>query len=204
MISSITPQVIPVRRHGTLADIFQIYDVTANQTRFAISASGNVGIGTTTPSAKLHVAGDVTVDGNIAAKYQDVAEWVRADASLEPGTVVVIDPAKDDQVLPASRPYDTRVAGVVSSQPGIILGEAGENKAKVAHSGRVKVKVDAQYGPVATGDLIVSSRTPGYAMVSKPIDFNGIPMHRPGTIVGKALEPLKEGKGEILVLVTFQ
>jgi hypothetical protein len=29
-------------------------------------------------------------------------------------------------------------------------------------------------------------------------------MHRPGTLVGKALEPLTEGQGEILVLLTLQ
>ncbi|MBI2988506.1 MAG: hypothetical protein HYY45_17230 [Deltaproteobacteria bacterium] len=91
-----------------------------------------------------------------------------------------------------------------SSQPGIILGEAGEDKVKVAHGGRVKVKADAQFGPISVGDLLVSSETPGYAMRSTPIEMNGIPIHRPGTIVGKALEPLKEGQGEILALLTLQ
>ena len=169
-----------------------------------ITNDGNVGIGTTSPTSKLHVAGDATIDGNIAAKYQDVAEWVRTPVQLAPGTVVVIDPVESNRVLPSSQSYDTRIAGVVSSQPGIILGEAGEDKAKVAHSGRVKVKVDAQFGPISVGDLLVSSATTGYAMRSTPIEMNGISLHRPGTIVGKALEPLKEGEGEILVLLTLQ
>ena len=169
-----------------------------------IGSNGNVGIGTSNPSSKLHVAGDATIDGNIAAKYQDVAEWVRTPAHLAPGTVVVIDPAESNRVLPSSQSYDTRIAGVVSLQPGIILGEAGDDKAKVAHSGRVKVKADAQFGSIQVGDLLVSSATSGHAMVSRPIDFNGISIHRPGTIVGKALEPLKEGQGEILVLLTLQ
>ncbi|MFQ5802401.1 MAG: hypothetical protein ACE5JQ_05840 [Candidatus Methylomirabilales bacterium] len=165
---------------------------------------GNVGIGTASPAAKLHVAGDAQVDGNIAAKYQDVAEWVPASTSLPPGTVVVIDPVEGNRVLLASQPYDTRVAGVVSPRPGILLGEPGDDKVKVAHSGRVKVKADSQYGPIEVGDLLVTSATPGYAMRSKPVDVNGISMHRPGTIVGKALEPLKDGKGEILTLLTLQ
>ncbi|MEK7341133.1 MAG: hypothetical protein AABZ69_02840, partial [Candidatus Binatota bacterium] len=104
----------------------------------------------------------------------------------------------------ASRPYDTGVAGVVSSQPGIILGEAAEDKTKIAHSGRVKVKADAQFGPISVGDLLVSSATSGYAMRSTPIEIVGTHIHRPGTIVGKALEPLKEGQGEILVFLTLQ
>ena len=167
-------------------------------------ATGNVGIGTMSPTARLQVAGDAIVDGNIAAKYQDVAEWVLASSSIDPGTVVVIDPQEINQVQPVSQAYDTRVAGVVSSRPGILLGEAGEDKVKVAHSGRVKVKVDAQYGPIKAGDLLVSSATPGYAMRSTPVDINGILMHRPGTIIGKALEPLADDQGEILVLVTLQ
>jgi len=152
----------------------------------------------------LHVTGNTQIDGNIAAKYQDVAEWVKAAGRLTPGTVVVIDQSQSDQVRESDQQYDTRVAGVVSLAPGILLGEGSEDKAKIAHSGRVKIKVDAKYGPIAMGDLLVSSPTRGYAMASKPIVFGDVSIHRPGTLIGKALEPLTEGQGEILVLLMLQ
>jgi len=169
-----------------------------------VNKSGYVGIGTMAPTAKLHVIGDAIVSGNIAAKYQDVAEWVPTKTALLPGTVVIIDPQATNQVLPAATPYDTRVAGVVSTQPGILLGEAGDDKVKITHSGRVPVKVDASFGPIAAGDLLVTSPTAGHAMRSTPVDLGGVPIHRPGTLVGKALEPLDNGQGEILVLLTLQ
>ena len=66
------------------------------------------------------------------------------------------------------------------------------------------MKVSASYGAIAVGDLLVTSDKPGTAMKSTPVDVSGISMHRPGTIVGKALEPLREGEGEILVLLSLQ
>jgi len=175
-----------------------------NATRLTIASSGNIGIGTSSPAARFHVAGDAQVDGNIAAKYQDVAEWVKAPTSLPPGTVVIIDPRNQNRVVQADEAYDLKVAGVVSDRPGILLGEAGGDKLKVAQSGRVKVKVDATFGPVAAGDLLVTSPNPGYAMRSTPIEVGRAVIHRPGTLLGKALEPLGEGQGEILVLLTLQ
>jgi len=165
---------------------------------------GNVGIGTSFPQAKLHVTGDLRVDGNIAAKYQDVAEWVDSVEPLEAGTIVVIDDSTDNRVAAAAQPYDLRVAGAISASPGVVLGEPGSGRVLVAQSGRVRIKADASYGAIHAGDLLVSSPTKGAAMRSEPVDVGGVKMHRPGTLIGKALEPLDEGIGEILVLLTLQ
>jgi hypothetical protein len=106
--------------------------------------------------------------------------------------------------MSSTRTYDTQVAGVVLVQPGIILGEGGEGKVLVATMGRVRIKVDATRRPVRIGDLLVTSDKNGLAMKSLPIRVAGTLIHRPGTIIGKALEPLAKGRGEILVLLSLQ
>jgi hypothetical protein len=174
--------------------------------RMVIKQSGHIVIGdpTMADTAILNVAGDISVTGNINAKYQDVAEWVSSGARLDAATVVVLDPSRDDQVMPSSRAYDTTVAGVVSSAPGIILGVGGEGKEKIATTGRVKVRVDATRSPIVIGDLLVTSDEPGTAMRSEPIEVGGTKIHRPGTVIGKALQSLPSGRGEILVLLSLQ
>ena len=148
--------------------------------------------------------GDVTVNGNIAAKYQDMAEWVPSRQKLAAGTVVILDPEHSNHVISSASAYDTRVAGVVSARPGLALGEGGEGKVLVATTGRVKVKVDATRAPIRIGDLLVTSDVVGMAMKSDPISVGGRQIHAPGTIIGKALEPLDQGVAEILVLLSMQ
>lgn len=180
-------------------------------------ASGNVGIGTPTPNSnftldvngKTNVTGDLNATGtitggNIVAKYQDVAEWVSSSEQIATGTVVVLDQTKSNQVITSTEAYDMRVAGVVSEQPGIALGESGADKVLVATTGRVLVKVDATNGPIHIGDLLVTSDIPGAAMKSEPFKVGGRLIHTPGTLIGKALEPLQKGSGKILVLLSLQ
>ena len=173
-----------------------------------LDGNGNVGIGmaggTVTNGTKLQVNGNVNVTGNIAAKYQDFAEWVPATVPLTPGTVVVLNTAKSNEVMASAHAYDTAVAGVVSVKPGVILGEGAAYKEQIATSGRVIVRVDATKNPIHVGDLLVTRENAGVAMKSEPVDLGGIKIHRPGTIVGKALQPLEKGEGEILVLLSLQ
>ena len=68
-----------------------------------------------------------------------------------------------------------------------------EHLARVALAGRVPVKVDASYGAIRAGDLLVASATPGHAMRSEQPGM--------GTVIGKAMEALASGQGTIMMMV---
>jgi len=196
----------------------RVLDVKTSHGRaFAVVAGGTHHL--RTPAAKGHsqpcavipgpagaaVAATGAITGaTVNATYQDVAEWVPSTQKLQAGTVVVLDKSETNHVLASTRAYDTKVAGVVSAQPGISLGQGGDGKLLVATTGRVKVRVDATRAPIKVGDLLVTSDVEGVAMKSVEVDLGGVKIHRPGTIIGKALEPLASGTGEILVLLSLQ
>lgn len=188
---------------------YGIYQVSADDSNYF---AGNMSVGTLPAVAgvfALEVNGHANFNGtvtgtNIKAHYQDVAEWVPSTTDLAPGTVVILNREKDNEVMASATSYDTTVAGVVSAAPGLSLGIEGEGKEQIATTGRVKVRVDARVKPIAVGDLLVTSDMPGTAMRSEPMNINGRPFHQPGTIIGKALQPLTGGVGEILVLLSMQ
>jgi len=177
---------------------------TNNVSRMTIDSSGTFTIGSTAANSNVTINGTLTATKVIGAVYQDVAEWVPATTHMEPGTVVVLNRERRNEVMPSARSYDTAVAGVVSENPGVVLGVASDSKAQIATTGRVKVHVDATAGAIAIGDLLVTSDKSGMAMKSQPVDLGGVQFHRPGTVIGKALEPLPRGEGEILVLLSLQ
>ncbi len=90
--------------------------------------------------------------------------------------------------MPCRQASDTLLVGVAT--------EAASENIPLGMSGVAFVNVDAGYAPVHRGDLLTTSPTPGYAM--KAAD------PKPGTILGKALEPLDSGTGLIKVLIMLR
>jgi hypothetical protein len=221
-----------------------IADIMIENASFAPIAtfkqSGNVGIGTPSPSAKTHInntanqpglridssagtnaleiynteggqnlifrvertTGNVYADGSFTGGGADVAERIDVSEAVEPGDVVEIDPDNPGKFRKAREALSTRVAGVISTAPGVVLGnqraESNDARPILALAGRVPVKVTAKYGAIAVGDLLVSSPIPGYAMKC-PEKSQCI-----GAVIGKALEPLAEGSGLIEVQIVLR
>ncbi|MFV1967608.1 MAG: hypothetical protein ACC628_19435, partial [Pirellulaceae bacterium] len=174
------------------------------------------------PAVPMDAEGNVYAT-SFRPSSQDLASLLDVSEAVEPGDVLVIDRAGSGMMRRADEASDTGVVGVVAASPGVVLGMASPTKlaaerpvdaatgeaedlgvaagvsalrAPVAFSGVVRCKVDASFGAIWPGDLLVTSPTPGHAM------RNEAPL--PGTVLGKALEALEEGAGTIKVLVMLR
>jgi hypothetical protein len=109
---------------------------------------------------------------------------------VDAGDLLVLDPLEPGKLRKSASPSDLNVAAIAQDAS---VERDGVLEVAVATSTYALVKVDAQYGAIRPGDLLVSSETPGRAMVARaPV---------PGTVIGKALQPLDSGTGLIRVLL---
>ena len=158
-----------------------------NETEVMRVTNDSVGIGTSSPSDTLTVAGTGNFSGNVTAShfvgtatealYADLAEKYVADAHYEPGTVMVIG---GDKEVTASNSYmDPTVSGIVSTNPAFLMNKdlTAEHVVDLALTGRVPCKV---HGIINRGDMIVSGNIAGVGTSCTDPKF--------GTVVGKALE----------------
>jgi len=135
----------------------------------------------------------------------DVAEWVPVSEPVEPGDVLELDPENPGHYRKSRGPCSYLVAGVVSTEPGFVLGSpptttdhslrTTNERALLALVGIVPMKVTDEGGPIQPGDLLTTSPTPGYAMKWNQED--GLACG----LVGKALGALDSGTGVIQVLL---
>jgi len=170
---------------------------------------------------RVDASGNVTSDGGFTTPAQDYADVLPVSAgarSVQAGDVLAIDPDSPGHVIRSMSARSTLVAGVYSTNPGFIgagremdepskadpkkvleftLADLAtlEDKVPVALTGVVPCKVSAENGAIRPGDLLVTAATPGYAMRDEA--------PKPGTMLGKALEPLRAGTGVIKILITL-
>jgi hypothetical protein len=136
----------------------------------------------------------------------DLAEtYPSKDNTLEPGDVVVVDPEHGEYVKRSEDSYQGSVVGIVSTDPGILLGGYGiqesrfgdDPKYPIALAGRIPTKVSTENGPIKPGDPLTSSSIPGVAMKAK----------KPGQVIAKALESYDNADptavGKIVALVNI-
>jgi hypothetical protein len=151
--------------------------------------------------------GTIFADGGFRPFGADFAESVAVKGGSEhyaPGDLLVIDASGERRLSLSQVPYSTLIAGIYSTQPGVVASTHRVDEAlptdevPLAVVGIVPCKVTTENGAIAPGDLLVTSSTPGHAM--KGTDRGRLV----GAVVGKALEPFQRGAGVIQVLVTLQ
>jgi hypothetical protein len=188
-----------------------VYALSANG--IAVEAtSSNIGLKATGGQAAAEFYGNLKIyehgTTNLVlelGKGLDYAEGFNVSTKndhIGPGTVLVIDSEHPGMLAISTQAYDRRVAGIVSGAnnlgAGVRLGGDIFDH-DVALAGRVYCNVVAGDDPIQPGDLLTTSRVPGYAM-----KVTDAPASQ-GAILGKAMEPLAAGqRGMILVLVTLQ
>jgi len=171
-----------------------------------VSENGWVGVGVSSPGTPLDVQGTTRTGVLEITGGSDLSErFDIGGGDVVPGHVVCIDPGAPGRLVVSQRAYDRTVAGVVSGaggvNPGMLMGQGGtaaDGRWPVALTGRVWVWCDASRTAIEPGDLLTASDVRGHAM--KAVDGNAAR----GAVLGKAMTPLPEGRGLVLVLVALQ
>ena len=136
-----------------------------------------------------NVAANYFVGTATQAQYADLAEKYSGPEDLVPGDVVMF--GGDLEVIACEEDSHHAVAGVISTDPAYMMNSEADGH-YVALAGRVPCKVT---GPVAKGDLMVSSSVKGHAKAD-----NNAPA---GRIIGKAIGSSEGGEAVIEVLVNM-
>lgn len=134
--------------------------------------------------AALFGTNTIVNDGSYLKAFKvrgaDYAEiYYSNDMTIKEGDIVSLTGNGVSQVSKSSQSYDSKSLGIISTKPGLVIGEAdGSGKPViVGMAGRVPVKVSTKNGDIQPGDYITTSDIPGVGMRAT----------EPGRVVGKAL-----------------
>ncbi len=165
-----------------------------NNPVFSVSSNGDVHSSGNMYAASA-VLGTSTNPGDLAEKVD-----INPSETVEAGDVMMVDPASPDRYQKSNQAYEPTVAGVISTNPTIIVGNGKTDQtAPLAMVGRVPVKFSEENGAIQRGDLLVSASTPGYAMKYDPILDNS---RKVVGIIGIALDNSMEStNGKVMTLI---
>jgi len=182
----------------------------------------------------LGADGSLSTRSSVTTGLAGMAELLPVSERVHGGEVLVVDLTRPGRLTRGHTAADPTVVGVAIESPGLqtgnnldavlaaepglaaelaeaealdqvehreeILNElqaiADESLVAVVTTGTTYCRVDASYGAISPGDLLSTSPTPGHAQRSDSA--------APGTILGKALEPLDAGTGMIRILVMLR
>ncbi len=138
-----------------------------------------------------------TLDNNIQA-----GDVVSTDYQSIPNEPAAENYAYETEFVKKATNGDTsKVLGVISEKPGVLLGGWGQKKdprsvkdVAIALSGRIPVKISQNSAPIQAGDYLTTSSEPGKAQKAT----------KPGHMIGKALDAWNPNSGKDTVLFFVQ
>jgi hypothetical protein len=197
-----------------------------------IDPTGNVGIGTPAPGAKLEVNGNVKIDGTLSATgdiqlgngsaivfpdgtvqstagsctggdYAESVDMTGDHSQYEPGDVLAIDPAHPGYFLKVSEGYSTLVAGVYSTKPGYVGRRQPSSKPRDGEVPMAMVGIVPTKVSAENGAIHT-----GDLLVASPTVGHAMKgtdrSLLTGAVIGKALGNLESGTGIIEVMISLQ
>lgn len=168
-----------------------------------------------TSGAMMHI---VQNGGQVPLEQGDVVAFSGINAPIDAGGLPVI------LVSEITSENSTAIAGVVYGRFDIkAVSESADQVNSLADldfiqegpvlpgeyllivvQGLAQVKVSALAGSIQTGDLLSSTSQVGYAGRAPEMMFGDVLAPMPGTVLGKALEPLDKGESLIFAFITIQ
>jgi len=156
----------------------QWYLTASSQFDFSLGIlkSNNLTAGSSTAAGTIDGNWSLTTGSQLRSTYADLAEFYEGDQEYPEGWVLVF--GGDKEVTSTTTFNDTRLAGVVTTNPAYVMNEGQQGiKVCLALAGRIPCRV---VGRVKKGDLLTTSAVEGCAVKSTNPQI--------GSIIGKAIQ----------------
>jgi hypothetical protein len=171
------------------------------------------------------------IDGSYHCNGADIAEITPSVEPLQPSEVVSLDELQEGKLRRSARAYETNVAGVVSTNPGLLLNNGADPNSTPPDpslEGEEAIKAQQAYDESVSEvtidgiALTLAGRAPvqvttenGPIKVGDLLVTSSKPGYAmrgdrekikdiPGVVLGKAMGSLEDGEGTITVLISLQ